>query len=319
MRRIIRRAVGHGSLKIVPDELIRVKFRGIAREKVRVQARVPAQELFCRSSFVRRPSIPEQDHGAAQVFEQLPEEPGHFRRSDILVAVESGVEGDAPSARRNTDSRDGRNLGPASGATEVRSLSPGSPSPDDVGDEQEAALIEEYQMGAKFFGFFLYGANDTSSSGRWPSHHAPAPVFPAFDSSNPKSSENATDGSGGSRSRTAFRPSPPRGASSKGPWNSRTYRLHAGESRSSSVSAGDSTSEVGPTLVWLSTLSHPFCGTLRATRTRSSPSSRSWRPPPTSSDLLSAARRHAADAFRATPGFHLVAYCHNSIVSITYA
>mgnify|MGYP001558010148 CR=1 FL=1 len=319
MRRIIRRAVGHGSLEIIPDELIGVELRSIAREKVRVQAMVSVQKLFGWSPFVRRPPIPEQDHGAAQMFEQLPEEPGHFRRSDILIAMESGVEGDAPPAGRNADGRDGRNLGPASGATQARSLSPGGPGANDVGDEKKAALIEEYQMGPKFFGFFLYAATGTSSSGRWPSHHAPAPAFPAFDSSNPRSSGSAIDGSGGSRSRNAFRPRQPRGASSKGPWNSRTSQRHAGESRSGSVSVGDSTSEADPTLVWLSIPFHPFCETLRATRTRNSPSSRSWRPLPISSDLLSTERRHAADAFRANPGFHRVASCQNSIVSITYA
>ena len=319
MRRIIRHAVGQGSLEVIPDELIGVEFRGIAGERMRVQARMPAQEISGWSPFVWRSPIPEQDHGAAQVLEQLPEELGHVWRSDILVAMESGVEGDAPPAWRNADGGDGRNLGPASSATQARSLSPGSPGAKDVGDEQKAALIEEYQMGAKFFGFFLYGAKYTASSGRWPSHHAPAPAFPVFDSSSPRSSGNATDDWGDSRFRTAFRPSPPRGASSKGPWNSRTCRLHAGESRSSSVSVGDLTSEAGLTLVWLSTPFPPFCGMLHATRTRNLPSSLSWRPLPTSSNLLSTTRRRAADAFRDAPGFHWVASCQDSIFSITYA
>lgn len=319
MRRVIGHAIGHGSLEIVPDELIGVEFRGIAGEKVRLQTRVPAQELFDRTAFMNRTSIPEQDHGAAQVLEQLPEEPGRFRRFDVLVAIESGVEADAPLAWRNADGRDGRYLGPASGATQARSLPPGCPSPNDVGDEQEAALIEEYQMGPKFFGFFLYGANDTASSGRCLSHHAPAPVSPAFGNSSPMSPGNATDGWGGSRSRNVFRLRARRVASSKGPWNSRTWRLRAGVSPSSSVSAEGSTLEAGLALVWLSTPSYPPCGTLRATRTQSSRSSRSWRLPQTRLTPFPAARRHVADAFRATPDFHLVACCQNIINSITYA
>ena len=65
------------------------------------------------------------------------------------------MECDVPSFWRDADSRDRRYLGPASGATQNGSLASRCPCPGDGRDQQEAALVNEYEMGARLFGFFL--------------------------------------------------------------------------------------------------------------------------------------------------------------------
>lgn len=65
------------------------------------------------------------------------------------------MERDAPSFGRDTDSRDRGDLGPPASATQNGSLSAGRPGPGDWRDQEEAALVNEYEMGARLFGFFL--------------------------------------------------------------------------------------------------------------------------------------------------------------------
>lgn len=90
-------------------------------------------------------AIPQEDHLAAQVFEQLPKEDDHFGRPDVLLRMESGVEGEALELRRYRDCRDDRGFLPVSGTPQDRGPSSRGPGPADIGDQQEAALIEKYQ------------------------------------------------------------------------------------------------------------------------------------------------------------------------------
>lgn len=96
-------AVGKRSLEMGPNEFVRVEFRSIARKAMGMQARVRFEKLLHHGSLMRSAAIPEQDHGTAQMFEQLPEELDHFRGTDVFVAMESGVEGKAPSSWGNAD------------------------------------------------------------------------------------------------------------------------------------------------------------------------------------------------------------------------
>lgn len=182
---ILGDAIGQRPLEMVPHEFIRIELRRVSRERIGMQARMGAEPLFDHGAFMRSPAIPEQDHVAPQVPEQVSEELGHFRGSNVLVGMEPGVQHDAPPFRRDAEGRDRRNLVPVPGAVQPGSLPPGRPGAGDVRDQQEAALIEEDQMGPKPFGVFLYAATGTASNGRWPARPVPAPASPASGSSSP--------------------------------------------------------------------------------------------------------------------------------------
>lgn len=92
VREILGDTVGQGALEMVPDKLVRVKLWGVSREAIGTQPGMRAEKLVDRSSLVRGAVIPEEDHGAPQVSEQLSKELGHLRGSDVLVGVKPGIQ-----------------------------------------------------------------------------------------------------------------------------------------------------------------------------------------------------------------------------------
>jgi len=109
------------------------------------------------------PSIPQQDHGVLEMFEQFFKE-----RTDIqtvkIPRPKPKIKSQAFPFRGHRQSTDGGNPVLFVEVIEDRGLSLGSPSATDVWNEQEARLIDEDQTGPKSFGFFLYGATDKPSN-----------------------------------------------------------------------------------------------------------------------------------------------------------
>ncbi len=181
---VARDTVGHGALEVVPDELVRVEFGGVAREAIRVEPRMRLEEVLHQRGPVLPAAVPEKDHGTTQMAEQLLKELDDLGRPDVFVPMESGIEGRTSPARRDADGGDGRNFGPVAGTAQMRRVAPRRPGADHAGDQQEAALIEECQMGAKSSGLFLYGATETASTARWPLRLSLGRASPASGSSS---------------------------------------------------------------------------------------------------------------------------------------
>ena len=100
-------AVGQRPLEIIPDEFVGVEFGRIPREPIGVQTPMASEKLFDQGSLMGIAAVPQKNHVAAQVFEQLPQEGDHFRRADVFVRMKSGVEGDALAPEGYRDRRDG--------------------------------------------------------------------------------------------------------------------------------------------------------------------------------------------------------------------
>lgn len=147
MTHVPRVAVCHRPLQVVPNGFVGVEFGRISWEPMSMETRMLSEELSdCRPLMVVA-VIPQQNYMAAQVFEQLSEEGNHFGRPNVLLQMESGVEGKLPALRRNRDCRDGRDFLPVSRTPQDRGLPARGPRSADVGDRQESAFIEEYQIG----------------------------------------------------------------------------------------------------------------------------------------------------------------------------
>ena len=65
---------------------------------------------------------------------------------------------------RDSDGPKGRDSVLFEPVVEVRSLASGRPRTANIGDEQKATFIHEYEMGAKSCGFFLYEASRSFST-----------------------------------------------------------------------------------------------------------------------------------------------------------
>ena len=117
------------------------------------------KELLDFFTSMDGPPIPQQDHGAPEMFEQFFKE-----RTDIqtvkIPRPKPEIKSQAFPFWRHRQSTDGGNPVLFVEVIEDRGVSFGSPSATNVWNEQEARLIDEDQMGPKSFGFFLYGATD---------------------------------------------------------------------------------------------------------------------------------------------------------------
>jgi len=219
---ILRDTVGQRALEVGPDEFRRVEFRGVTRKAVDVQSGMSGKKNFDRASLVRLAVIPEQDHRPPQVLEQMAEKSRHLGGADVLVAMEMGIEGELPAPGRDGERGDrGNFMPPPSGDPQLGRAAAGRPGADPVGDQQKPALIEESEMGAKLFGFFLSGARRNVSSGQSPSRPVPAPAFPAFGNSSPGGPSASRGWPPSSESQTAPRSLGPPASGSRGRSGSR--------------------------------------------------------------------------------------------------
>ena len=156
-------AVGQRPSEVIPDEFVGVELGRVPRERIGVQTGMLFQELLDAGSLMGVGAVPEEDHVAAQVFEQLTEEGHDLPGADVLLRMEPCVEGDALVLRGQGDGGDGRDFIPVLGAAKERRPPSRGPGPAHGRKQQESALIHKGQMGPKPFGVFLYAASDTAS------------------------------------------------------------------------------------------------------------------------------------------------------------
>lgn len=96
MRKIDRNRVRDGTLKIGPNELVRIEFRSVAREAMKLQARGRAEEFAHEDAAMLVDVVPDDEDRPTQAFEQQAQESNDIRREDIPVAKKPSVERDAP-------------------------------------------------------------------------------------------------------------------------------------------------------------------------------------------------------------------------------
>lgn len=150
-------AVGEASPEMGPHALVGVELGRVGREALQVQTAEAAAELPDGPPLVGPEVVPQDDHVAAQVAEQEPQELRDFRLLDVL-RVKAPVESQAPSAGAEREARDGRDPLPAEAVPEDGGPAPGAPGLARGGGQQEARLVDEDEVGAQPGGvFFIRG------------------------------------------------------------------------------------------------------------------------------------------------------------------
>ncbi len=221
MAQVFRDAVGDRPLEFCPDELVRVKLRGIAGESMDMEATVSIQQSLNAAGPVDPSSIPQQDHLALDVPQEMSEELPHLFSVDVLVDVESQVQSQPLPLRGDAQRRNGRDLGPAAGHRQPGCLAFGSPGSGNGGNEKKTAFIEENKMGSKLFGLFLYAATGNASNARWPFRPVPGPASPASDNSTPGCPSTSKRWTGSSALQNASGSPSQYEEVSTGPWSNR--------------------------------------------------------------------------------------------------
>lgn len=147
-------AVRQGVLREIPDTLIGVELGSVSGEAVEVQTRIPVLQRPDGVAAVDRAVVPDHDHGAAQVAQQITEEGADLGVPDVL-GREQEVEAAAAAPGTDRESRNDRDpLAPLAVAQE-RGLAARRPGAPHARDQEEPRLVDEDEVGAQPRGFFL--------------------------------------------------------------------------------------------------------------------------------------------------------------------
>ena len=152
---VLRRSVGQGALGVRPYVFGRVQLRGIAGETIHVQPTAALGHVIPDElRVVDGPAVPDHNDRTAYVSLQAAEKPEYLDTADVL-AVELDVQAQAGSAGRDRKGRDGGDAVPSIAVAQQRRLAFGRPGASNRRDQEKAAFVDESEVGAQPFRFFL--------------------------------------------------------------------------------------------------------------------------------------------------------------------
>ena len=145
---VVGATVGETPFGVGPDGFVGVELRGVGRKEFEMQPREPAADLPNPFSFVNAGVVPDHDDVPAEVAQQVPEEFADLVVPDVVrVALE--VQADAPTPGRKGDARDhGDAIMPVAMMNDGR-LTARSPGLSHRGDQEEARLVDEDDVGTQ--------------------------------------------------------------------------------------------------------------------------------------------------------------------------
>lgn len=303
---VLWRTVGQRVFGFGPHKLVGVEFWGIGWKSMHMEALVLANELLDDDASVNGAAIPEQHNRSAQVAQEVTQESDDLHPGDI-GAVKTEVKSKPLVRRGDGDGRDSSNALPAVAVSEDRGVADRRPSLAHVRDEEEAAFVEEDEMGPKSSGFFLTPATPASSNVRWLARLSAwlGALASATSILNPSSRATRDRSDRGSRnvSRSAWQYA----AGSIVRWCSRLHQRHAPTVRGACVFVPWKSVVGGRVPVWAAGLLLRL-GESPAPNAPPNLSKRSaWRPQTGTSCQLAAARPLDVFAFLTVEGFPGVA------------
>ena len=186
--------IGECKIRPIPNVFRRVEFRRVGGEEFWMDSRMFVKERFNGMMTVDCSAIPQQNDRSSQVPVEVEQEEFDIPMLEAARA-ELHVKSSVPSLWRDADSAKGGDSVLFEPMVEVRCLASGCPSAPHIGDEQKAAFIHEYEMGAKSCGFVLCEAIRSVSSAQSLLRPFGAPDARVFDSSIPVVPRAATSDS----------------------------------------------------------------------------------------------------------------------------
>ena len=145
---VIGATVGEAPFGVGPDGFIGIELRGVGRKQLEVEPREAAADFSDPFAFVNARVVPDHDDSPAEMAQQVAEKIAHLVVPDVLrVALE--VQADALAASRDGDSRDHRDaIMPVAMMNDGR-RSARSPCLSHRGDQEEARLVDEDDVGTQ--------------------------------------------------------------------------------------------------------------------------------------------------------------------------
>ena len=142
LRNIVRLTVRERMLHGMPGGFDRIEFWCVGGQFLQMQARVSVAELMQSLPVVDRGTVPNDEHMAAQMFEQVPKKVLHLIVRDIL-RVKPEVEPDPMAFRTDRQTADDRDPGMVIAVADDRSLTHQCPGTPDGWNQHEAGFVGE--------------------------------------------------------------------------------------------------------------------------------------------------------------------------------
>lgn len=145
---VVGATVGETPLGVGPDGFVGVELRGVGRKEFEMQPREPAADFPNPFSFVDAGVVPDHDYVPAEVAQQVPEEFADLAVPDVRdVALE--VQADAPTPGCKGDARDHGDAIMSVAMMNDGRLTARSPGLSHRGDQEEARLVDEDDVGTQ--------------------------------------------------------------------------------------------------------------------------------------------------------------------------
>ena len=153
-RQVERHAVREVSFRMCPHPLIGIELGGISRKAHQVKSRVLPTEILDREPSVRADVVPDDDHVAAKLLQQMTKEHYDVRLADVLgVNLEIETYPLAVGADRNP--RDDRESIMSISVMDDWCSATGCPGPANIWNQEEAGFIDEDEVGTQPLGVFF--------------------------------------------------------------------------------------------------------------------------------------------------------------------
>jgi len=152
---VVGTTVGQSGLGQLPDMLVWIELRSVGREVFDAQPREPSKQVPDEGPSMDLDAVPEHDDGSTKVVQQRAQEGTDVGRTEVLARQALDVETAVATARAEGHGRDHRNAVMLVPVTHQRRLAPQRPGAPHRRRQEEAAFVDEDEVGAQPRGVFF--------------------------------------------------------------------------------------------------------------------------------------------------------------------
>ena len=145
---------GQVGLEVIPHAFVGIQLRGVRREGFQVEAGGAAEQLLYGLAAMNAAMVQQHDEVAGDLTKQRAEEGRDLVALDVVL-IQLAVQRAMGALRADGDTRDGRDAVVRVPVTHDRRLPDRPPRLADRGDQEEARLVDEDEVGPQPRGVFF--------------------------------------------------------------------------------------------------------------------------------------------------------------------